>query len=148
MAWCLPRLCGNRTERPCWVRKASRVTQMDGAGEYAWSTLHLSLPSTRVQALYFDIRKGAHSIGSNVRDATAYVLWALARTQDHSALASYSETLSRHLVTVALYDREIHIRRAASAAFQEHVGRTVSTHCFHLSITYDLKSSRVCSPMA
>ncbi|KAF9468537.1 tubulin folding cofactor D C terminal-domain-containing protein [Collybia nuda] len=75
------------------------------------------------KALYFDIRKGAHSIGSNVRDAAAYVLWALARTQDPSALVPYASHLAQYLSAVALYDREIHIRRAASAAFQEHVGR-------------------------
>ncbi|KAJ7044089.1 TBCD protein [Mycena alexandri] len=76
------------------------------------------------KALYFDLRKGAHSIGSSVRDAAAYVLWALARAQDPAALAPHAESLARRLVTVALFDREIHIRRAASAAFQEHVGRT------------------------
>ncbi|TFK40548.1 TBCD protein [Crucibulum laeve] len=76
------------------------------------------------KALYFDLRKGAHSIGSNVRDAASYVLWALARTQNPLALIPHADTLARKLVAVALYDREIHIRRAASAAFQEHVGRT------------------------
>ncbi|KAJ7095891.1 TBCD protein [Mycena belliarum] len=76
------------------------------------------------KALYFDLRKGAHSIGSSVRDSAAYVLWALARAQDPTALAPHADNLARRLVTVALYDREIHIRRAASAAFQEHVGRT------------------------
>ncbi|KAG5648314.1 hypothetical protein DXG03_004886 [Asterophora parasitica] len=75
------------------------------------------------KAIYFDLRKGAHSIGSNVRDAAAYVIWALARTQDSSALAPHSQSLAQRLTAVALYDREIHIRRAASAAFQEHVGR-------------------------
>ena len=78
------------------------------------------------QALYFDLRKGAHSIGSNVRDAASYALWALARSQNHSALIPHANNLAQRLATVALYDREIHIRRAASAAFQEHVGRTVS----------------------
>ncbi|KAJ7175827.1 armadillo-type protein [Mycena filopes] len=76
------------------------------------------------KALYFDLRKGAHSIGSSVRDAAAYVLWALARAQDPAALAPHADSLACRLVTVALFDREIHIRRAASAAFQEHVGRT------------------------
>ncbi|KAK0201710.1 tubulin folding cofactor D C terminal-domain-containing protein [Desarmillaria ectypa] len=76
------------------------------------------------KALYFDLRKGAHSIGSNVRDAAAYVIWALARSKNPSELAPHAEKLARQLVTVSLYDREIHIRRAASAAFQEHVGRT------------------------
>ncbi|KAF9454706.1 ARM repeat-containing protein [Macrolepiota fuliginosa MF-IS2] len=76
------------------------------------------------QALYFDLRKGSHSIGSNVRDAAAYVLWSLARTQDVASLQPHASDLARQLVTVALFDREIHIRRSASAAFQEHVGRT------------------------
>ncbi|KAI0761942.1 TBCD protein [Trametes elegans] len=76
------------------------------------------------KALYFDIRKGAHSIGSNVRDAASYVLWSLARAQSVEALKPHAIDLARHLVTVSLFDREIHIRRAASAAFQEYVGRT------------------------
>jgi hypothetical protein len=61
-----------------------------------------------------------------VRDATSYVLWSLARAHDPKTLAPYASDLARRLVTVALFDREVHIRRAASAAFQEHVGRTVS----------------------
>jgi tubulin-specific chaperone D len=77
------------------------------------------------KALYFDIRKGSHSIGSNVRDATAYVIWALARSQSPALLEPHAERLAQNLVTVAVCDREIHIRRAASAAFQEHVGRNV-----------------------
>ncbi|KAF7978518.1 hypothetical protein HWV62_45689 [Athelia sp. TMB] len=75
------------------------------------------------KALYFDIRKGAHSIGSNVRDAAAYALWSLARAQDPASLKPHVTNLAQILATVSLYDREIHIRRAASAAFQEHVGR-------------------------
>ncbi|KAG6816305.1 hypothetical protein H0H87_007137 [Tephrocybe sp. NHM501043] len=77
------------------------------------------------KALYFDLRKGAHSIGSNVRDAAAYVVWALARSQDPSTLLPFAVNLAQCLTAVALYDREIHIRRAASAAFQEHVGRNI-----------------------
>ncbi|KAF9077650.1 ARM repeat-containing protein [Rhodocollybia butyracea] len=76
------------------------------------------------KALYFDLRKGAHSVGSNVRDASAYVLWALARSQETASLAPLASDLARHLVTVSLYDREVQIRRAASAGFQEFVGRT------------------------
>ncbi|OBZ71617.1 Tubulin-specific chaperone D [Grifola frondosa] len=76
------------------------------------------------KALYFDIRKGSHSIGSNVRDAASYVLWSLARAQSVAALEPHAVNLARRLATVSLFDREIHIRRAASAAFQEYVGRT------------------------
>lgn len=78
------------------------------------------------RALSFDIRKGAHSIGSSVRDAAAYALWSLARTNDFSILKQHAVYLALRLATAALYDREIHIRRAASAAFQEHVGRNNS----------------------
>jgi len=77
--------------------------------------------------MYFDIPKGSHSVGSSVRDAASYVLWSLARAHDPKTLAPHASDLARRLITVALFDREVHIRRAASAAFQEHVGRTVST---------------------
>ncbi|KAI0061711.1 TBCD protein [Artomyces pyxidatus] len=75
------------------------------------------------KALYFDIRKGAHSVGSSVRDAAAYVLWSLARAYDKSVMEPFALDLARKLVAVSVYDREIHIRRAVSAAFQEYVGR-------------------------
>ncbi|EJF63417.1 ARM repeat-containing protein [Dichomitus squalens LYAD-421 SS1] len=76
------------------------------------------------KALLFDIRKGAHSIGSNVRDAASYVLWSLARAQGVDGLRPHALELARILVTVSCFDREIPIRRAASAAYQEFVGRT------------------------
>lgn len=75
--------------------------------------------------MYFDIRKGAHSIGSNVRDAAAYALWSLPRAYEASTIVPHSDKLAKNLVSVSAYDREVHIRRAASAAFQEYVGRTV-----------------------
>lgn len=77
-----------------------------------------------IKALYFDIRKGAHSIGSNVRDAATYALWSLPRAYEASNIAPLSEKLAKNLISVSTYDREVHIRRAASAAFQEYVGRT------------------------
>ncbi|PFH53979.1 hypothetical protein AMATHDRAFT_186665 [Amanita thiersii Skay4041] len=77
-----------------------------------------------LKALLFDLRKGAHSIGSNVRDAAAYVLWALARAQEPHALAEHATKLASRIAVVSLFDREVHVRRAASAAFQEFVGRT------------------------
>ncbi|KAF7797405.1 hypothetical protein EIP86_008600 [Pleurotus ostreatoroseus] len=76
------------------------------------------------KALYFDIRRGANSVGSSVRDAASYVLWSIARAQSVSALEPFATTLAQTLVPVAVFDREVHIRRAASAAFQEFVGRT------------------------
>ncbi|KAL5524601.1 hypothetical protein ACEPAF_9741 [Sanghuangporus sanghuang] len=75
------------------------------------------------KALIFDVQKGSFSVGSNVRDSAAYVLWSLARTRSNQSLEQYAIDLARDLVTVALFDREVHVRRAASAAFQENVGR-------------------------
>ncbi|KAI9512401.1 TBCD protein [Russula earlei] len=77
-----------------------------------------------IKALYFDIRKAAHSIGSNVRDAATYAVWTLPRAYEASTIAPLSDKLAKNLVSVSAYDREVHIRRAASAAFQEYVGRT------------------------
>ena len=75
--------------------------------------------------MFFDVRRGAHSVGSVVRDAACYVLWSLARTQNIETFSPFSLKLARDLIKLALFDREVHIRRAASAAFQEHVGRMV-----------------------
>ena len=61
-----------------------------------------------------------------MRDAASYVLWSLARAQSPEALSPHATGLAQTLVTVSCFDREVHIRRAASAAFQEFVGRTVS----------------------
>lgn len=66
-------------------------------------------------------------MGSSVRDAASYVLWSLARAQSIQSLSPFANDLAQTLITASVFDREVHIRRAASAAFQEFVGRTVST---------------------
>lgn len=75
------------------------------------------------KALMFDVRRGAHSVGTGVRDAACYVLWAIARAHEADSIRPMAKKLSHQLVCVALLDRDISIRRAASAAFQECVGR-------------------------
>jgi tubulin-specific chaperone D len=103
-----------------WLKKVSKTA------------FKVKLFFTLFEALLFDIRKGAHSVGSSVRDAASYVLWALARSQDGPGLKPHALSLAHRLVSVSLYDREIHIRRAASAAFQENVGRLVRIGVFDL----------------
>ncbi|KAK9103212.1 hypothetical protein Sjap_020466 [Stephania japonica] len=76
-----------------------------------------------VKALHYDVRRGPHSVGSHVRDAAAYVCWAFARAYNFSDMKNILEQLAPHLLSVACYDREVNCRRAASAAFQENVGR-------------------------
>ncbi|KAJ4774444.1 Tubulin-specific chaperone D [Rhynchospora pubera] len=75
------------------------------------------------QALHYDVRRGPHSIGSHVRDAAAYVCWAFGRAYSIKDMKGVLEQLAPHLLRVACYDREVNCRRAASAAFQENVGR-------------------------
>ena len=75
------------------------------------------------QALLYDKKQGNHSIGAHVRDAACYVAWSFARAYAPQDMQKHLHDLARHLLIVALFDREINCRRAASAAFQEHVGR-------------------------
>jgi hypothetical protein len=79
-------------------------------------------------ALKFDLKRGSHSIGSNVRDAACYVCWSFARAYAPEVIQSYVAQVANSLVCVSVYDREINVRRAASAAFQENVGRQVVIH--------------------
>jgi len=75
------------------------------------------------ESLVYDVRKGAHSIGSHVRDAACYVCWAFARAYAPELMEKYVPMLAPQLLAVACYDREVNCRRAASAAYQENVGR-------------------------
>ncbi len=76
-----------------------------------------------VQALRFDVRKGSASVGAHVRDAACYVCWAFARAYAPVVMEPFMGDLSKALIVASVYDREINCRRAASAAFQENVGR-------------------------
>jgi len=75
------------------------------------------------QGLVFEIRRGYTSVGANVRDAASYVCWAMARAHAGNLLKPVVDELAPILMAVACYDREVNCRRAASAAFQECVGR-------------------------
>ena len=74
-------------------------------------------------ALFYDQCRGNYSVGDHVRDAACFVLWAFARAFEPSVIKPYVFEIAPLLVTMALFDREVQCRRAASAAFQEHVGR-------------------------
>ncbi|GAB1520812.1 hypothetical protein RhiTH_003900 [Rhizoctonia solani] len=99
------------------ARVASRLPE-------AFSDEIVDAITTLFSALSFDVRKGAHSVGSSVRDSASYVLWALVRAQSVEILSPYLLEISIRLITTSLFDREVHVRRAASAAYQEAVGRT------------------------
>ncbi|XP_062871978.1 tubulin-specific chaperone D [Trichomycterus rosablanca] len=76
-----------------------------------------------LKALVYDERRGACSLGSNVRDAACYVCWAFARAYDPKELQLYVNQIASALVIAAIFDRNVTCRKAASAAFQENVGR-------------------------
>lgn len=75
------------------------------------------------KALIYDINKGTHSVGAHVRDAACYVVWSFARAYPPHIMKPYVHTLSTQLIVESLFDREVNCRRAASATFQECVGR-------------------------
>lgn len=76
-----------------------------------------------IPAIHFDIRKGQTSVGAHVRDAACYTYWAFARAYAPVVLKPHVARMSQSLVVASLFDREVNCRRAASAAFQESVGR-------------------------
>ncbi|NXS30951.1 TBCD protein, partial [Pomatostomus ruficeps] len=76
-----------------------------------------------LKALTYDEKRGACSVGSNVRDAACYVCWAFARAYEPAELIPFIRHISSALVIAAVFDRDVNCRRAASAAFQENVGR-------------------------
>ncbi|WFD19060.1 hypothetical protein MCAP1_001275 [Malassezia caprae] len=125
------------------VCAALRAADLHAVSEHTWHGVHLTLaehvrrghipPAQYPRLLYWvltglalDLRRATGSTGSSVRDAACYVLWALARARDPAILAPYAVPVAQHLVLTATTDRDVCIRRAASAAFQEWVGRTAS----------------------
>ncbi|XP_044262327.1 tubulin-specific chaperone D [Tribolium madens] len=76
-----------------------------------------------MKALVYDEPRGYSSVGSHIRDAACYVCWSFARAYDKDILKPFVNQIAANLLIVACFDREINCRRAASAAFQENVGR-------------------------
>ena len=60
-----------------------------------------------------------------MRDAAAYLLWSLSRACSAEDMTPFSSIVATRLISVGCFDREVGVRRAASAAFQEGVGRLV-----------------------
>eukprot|EP00055_Hartaetosiga_balthica_P001417 m.138335 g.138335 ORF g.138335 m.138335 type:complete len:1230 (-) comp14085_c0_seq1:53-3742(-) len=75
------------------------------------------------EALAYDVLNGSCSVGTHVRDAACYVCWAFARAYDPTVLDAFVIEMATNLIITSVFDREINVRRAASAALQENVGR-------------------------
>ena len=87
-----------------------------------------------VAALNFSQQLAVKTLGANVRDAACYGLWAIARKYRNPEFLdaidrpeilgnSVLQSLARELTKAACLDLENNVRRAASAALQEMVGR-------------------------
>uniref|UniRef100_A0A8D2ZHR4 Tubulin-specific chaperone D n=1 Tax=Scophthalmus maximus TaxID=52904 RepID=A0A8D2ZHR4_SCOMX len=76
-----------------------------------------------IKSLTYEEKRGACSVGSNVRDAACYVCWSFARAYEPKELKPFVTEIASALLITAVFDRNINCRRAASAAFQENVGR-------------------------
>ncbi|GKZ00977.1 hypothetical protein MPSEU_001049200 [Mayamaea pseudoterrestris] len=81
-----------------------------------------------VTAILYDIPRGKGSVGAHVRDAACYTFWAFARAYESKSMRPFMAELSEAIVLTSLFDREVNCRRAASAAFQEAVGRQGSAN--------------------
>ncbi|CAM9179699.1 unnamed protein product [Scytosiphon promiscuus] len=75
------------------------------------------------RALAYDVRRGVSGVGAHVRDAACYVCWAFARAYSPQVLGPHLPGLCDSMLSTALFDREVNVRRAAAAALQENVGR-------------------------
>ena len=76
-----------------------------------------------LKALTYDERRGACSVGAHVRDAACYLAWSFARAYAPETLSGHVNDIAQTLLITTVFDREVNCRRAASAAFQENVGR-------------------------
>ncbi len=75
------------------------------------------------EGLQYDLSRGSYSVGAHVRDAACYVCWSISRAYNPEDLGLWAQKMGAALVCTALFDREVNVRRASAAAFQEAVGR-------------------------
>ncbi|ORY54682.1 ARM repeat-containing protein, partial [Neocallimastix californiae] len=105
-----------------WHGACLALAELARRGLLLPNRLPIIIPWT-IKALTFEQQKGSFSVGSNVRDAACYVCWSFARAYDPNIMKPYVNDMAKALVALSVFDRELNVRRASSAAFQENVGR-------------------------
>ncbi|KAH8155742.1 uncharacterized protein LAJ45_00752 [Morchella importuna] len=89
-----------------------------------------------IDSLHFEQRRATFALGGNVRDAACYAAWSLARSYttdellavgDIDGRGNVQQLLATELAVAGCLDPLGNIRRAASAALQELIGRHPNT---------------------
>ncbi|KAK5609857.1 hypothetical protein CRENBAI_016604 [Crenichthys baileyi] len=107
----------------------SEAATSDPVCEAHGKVIHSSQPTSVsvvpliIKSLSYDEKRGACSVGSNVRDAACYVCWSFSRAYEPKELQPFVTQIASALLITTVFDRNVNCRRAASAAFQENVGR-------------------------
>lgn len=123
-----------------WHGAMLAIAELCRRGSITRDRLEAAVPLIE-RGLGYDIAKGTYSVGAHVRDAASYTCWSVARAYDPGDLTAHVHRLSGALVVTSLFDRQVNVRRAASAAFQECVGRLGNfPHGIELSTTMDFFS--------
>jgi hypothetical protein len=115
-------LCTDYENDSAWHGACLSLAELSRRGLLLPDRLHEVVPIV-IRAIQYDVPRGQHSVGAHVRDAACYTCWAFARAYDPCVLEPFIPALSRAIIIASIFDREINCRRAASAAFQECVGR-------------------------
>uniref|UniRef100_A0A671Z013 Tubulin-specific chaperone D n=1 Tax=Sparus aurata TaxID=8175 RepID=A0A671Z013_SPAAU len=69
-----------------------------------------------VKSLTYEEKRGACSVGSNVRDAACYVCWSFARAYEPKELKPFVTDIASALLITTVFDRDVNCRRAASVS--------------------------------
>jgi hypothetical protein len=89
------------------------------------------------KTLFVEQRRFNTTIGSQIRDSSAFILWALCRSMKPSEFQNYMrdskmmETIFHDLLLLTIFDSDLTIRRCGIAVIQEFVGRFGSVMFFH-----------------
>lgn len=115
-------LCSDAEDDNAWHGTCLALAELARRGLLLPRRLDEVIPIV-IKGIQYDVPRGQHSVGSHVRDSACYTCWAFARAYSPSVLKPFVLDLSKAIVIASLFDREINCRRAASASFQECVGR-------------------------
>lgn len=81
------------------------------------------LVETLNHTFFFQQTRITHIAGSNIRDASNFIAWSLAKYQRKTLEPNIVMSIFTDLLQVSCFDKEIIIRRSATAALQELIGR-------------------------